>query len=411
MRLKLFSVLSAILLALASACSDEPKVDNEEVKNEDIDVPFVPVELSAQMQAVADKSNDFSLSFIHAFDENTNQDNYAISPFSTNVNLMMLANAANTTSREEILNVLGYEADEMNVANEYIRYLSKEMVAFDKKADLKIANSVWVSNGYSVVPDFAKTMTEYFDADIKEAKADLIAGLVNDWASEKTEGKISRIVNPNDEIKWMFANALYFQAKWLTPFKETGNITFINDSGQKISVPAMKAEQTTLRYDGDGYKVYFLRYGNSAFKFGIILPDEGKNLKQAFADISNKGWKDVMSKLVSKGYDLTMPKFEVSTCGDIKPVMKSLGIGNIFDKGRADLSNFTSNRAHVDIMNQGATIKVDENGTIASAVTVSGEWYTANESEPLTINRPFGFVVIEECSHAILVAGKVTKLF
>lgn len=365
----------------------------------------MPAELSAQMQAVAEKSNDFSLKYIQAFEEYSKDPNYAVSPFSANINLMMLANATNSSSREEILNVLGYDANQIDDANEYIKYLSKEMVSFDKKAVIKIANSVWIENKSIVLPDFSKAMSEFFNADINEANSNQIAGLVNEWASEKTEGNINEIVDPNAVIKWMFANALYFKADWLNPFVKTDDIVFKNSNGTVKSVPAMKANQSAQSYDGSGYKIYFIKYGNSAFKFGIILPDEGNDLSQAFADISIKGWKEVMSKLIAKGYELTMPKFDVSTSGDIIPVMESLGISHIFTDN-ADFSKFAQKQFKVNIMNQGATISVDEKGTTVTAVTVSGEKYTANICEPLTIDRPFGFVVIEECSHAILVAVK-----
>ena len=128
--------------------------------------------------------------------------NIFLSPYSAAAALQMVANGAAGQTKTEMQRVLGttnLSADEINAANKMI---SQSLNTGNTNVMLTTANAIWIQKGFAVKPDFIAMNQKFFGAtvdslDFKDPQA---VNVINDWASEKTHGKITRIADGRDPI-------------------------------------------------------------------------------------------------------------------------------------------------------------------------------------------------------------------
>lgn len=379
------------------------------MNNEGAEV-FEAIELSAPMKAVASAQEAFGKNYFNAFNSSCHLNNYAISPYSLATNLTMLANGADGQTCKEILAALGYEADQIQDANDLARLLQERLPLMDRKSTLKLANSIWTSPNTSLSPEFAQVMAKYFDAKTYNASMKDMGAKVNEWVKNSTDGKIKELLDEKGQYVWFVANTLYFNSKWAIPFTSDKEISFHNADGSTSKVTGMVGIQDSDMIEGDGFTIAKLKYGNGAFVMELIVPDEGVSLNEILK-IYCRG--ELAGNRVHKTeLTLTMPQFTVDFCDDIIPFVKTLGISSLFDEAKCDLSKMGKGFSVVDVMRQGAKLVVNKEGAELAAATASGETYWADASMvgKLTVDRPYAFVIKEKSTGAMLLAGKVTKL-
>lgn len=106
-----------------------------------------------------------------------------------------------------------------------------------------------------------------------------------------------------------------------------------------------------------------------------------------------------------------MPKLNISSKNDLVDTLRNIGITLPFDASNAEFDNLKTNKTKLFInqMIQDCTVKVDEEGTEAAALTsimLSGAGIPPKEIKEFYINKPFVFV-IQDNNNLILFAGKV----
>ena len=136
----------------------------------------------------------------------------------------------------KVLELTGMTPQEINAANQGLQNSWQKV---DPTVQVLIANSLWAQQGFSLKPEFLQTNQEYYQANVTEL--DFInpqaLSIINNWVSQKTQGKIDKIVDkisPNEVL--FLINAIYFKANWETPFdrSQTTNKTFyLTDSSSK----------------------------------------------------------------------------------------------------------------------------------------------------------------------------------
>ena len=94
----------------------------------------------------------------------------------------------------------------------------------------------------------------------------------------------------------------------------------------------------------------------------------------------------------------SVPKFDVNSDLDLMDALKRLGITDLPDYNRADLSALTDLDAFLSEAKQLARVKVDEEGVEAAAVTILTGECTALPPQPtevcvMDLDRPFLFLI------------------
>jgi serpin B len=152
-------------------------------------------------------ANGFAFRLSAALAENFAGDSFVCSPYSVWLPLAALVNAADDQHKDSLLEALsasGINAEDINRAASRMLYdLTKEgdKALAEKNNEqyhnpLKIANAILVGNNVTLKEDFAQKYIDFFrgmainvDFDAPDA-----VKVVNQWASDNTEGLITDII-------------------------------------------------------------------------------------------------------------------------------------------------------------------------------------------------------------------------
>lgn len=417
----------ALVGMLAVGCSEEKGPKGGEENTPRHEIPTTRAE-----REVIDANNEFAQKLMgklaegDSYADGNAPANFVVSPLSLSMALSMTATGAEGSTREEILDVLGF--DDLEAANALNRKLKESLPSMDNRTTVKLANAMWFENGTesNIRPEFSETLAACYDATMN-----LVEGLgkengmklINDWSATHTDNMIPRLLDQplGDNTVMALTNALYFKGKWTHEFskEDTQKERFYNLDGSTKDVDMMNARSMAVQAYEDkeaGYKAASLSYGNSAYSMIVVVPEFGRNPAEALASIDPED----LAKLARResyetSINLKLPCFTVENGTELIPALKKLGIKEMFLPG-CDFSGMwkvSDGDFLISKVYQGAKICVDEQGAEAAAVTIiTGECTSPGpvESTNFYVDRPFAFAIAEQSTGVILFAGVVTHL-
>jgi len=403
-----------LLASLLTGCSndDDGSARPKERKN---------IELSRSEQVMTEETTDFAFRFFQQVNASEKeQDNWMISPLSASMALGMMTNGSAGNTLAEMKATLGFSETNIDEMNAYYRRLLTELPDLDNTTQLKLANSIWINNGFEVKSPFVDVNKQMYDAKVSnlDFSSPKAPSTINNWCSNKTNGRITEVIQEISPAAKMFLlNALYFKGIWQEDYKfdksKTQDEDFTNADG---SVTKVKMMNQTNRY-AFNYNDYFwmakFNYGNCAYNMTILLPDTDHTLDECLEAMTTENWKKWDKDWSPRRLIVKMPRFEIEYNKSLIEDMKALGIKDAFDPASADFSNISDQSLHLNLLKQFTYLKVDEEGTEAAAVTIGGMIEAAPPSTgpvEFFLNRPFVFMINEASTGAVLFMGKVTKL-
>lgn len=330
--------------------------------------------------------------------------NVCISPLSIEMALSLAANGMDDSGRNTIESFLGLNIDDLN-ANNY-EYLNGKQ----DDETLSIANSVWVKENYSDVinEDFSKDIKDYYKSDI--GTFDTSPDKINTWVSENTHGMIPSILDKiSENLRAVLVNAVYFDGKWVEPFEEyqVAEEDFTLLDGTTVKANIMTGEVSTYMENAQA-TAFKKDYENGYSFIGILPKDQDK------FDIETFNMHTLLETSTSEYSVLVkIPKFESSFSTSLVDVLTQLGMGDIF---RADSMSRILNSDEAlgisEVVHKTA-IKMNEEGTEASAVTGVMVEMSAmrpeKEEKQVYLNRPFMYAIMDNSSNQILFIGTVNN--
>lgn len=237
-----------------------------------------------------------------------------------------------------------------------------------------IANGVYFKDTLSVkYPYYKKTHSlanfEYFEYESNVSPIYLV-DQVNNWIRKETNNKISEILTPNDVTpltQMIMVNSLYFKALWANSMDDITPWSFRQFDDTLVEVPMMTKERDEYCYYYEDNNVQCIeKCLKGPANFGIILPrcNENKHLYLNLNDLEMYLEEMEYCKVVA-----LIPKFKMSESTDLEPLMKNLGITDIFDPKTASLTEIGGTNLAVDKIIHKVAIDIDLNGIEAAAAT------------------------------------------
>jgi serpin B len=143
----------------------------------------------------------------------------------------------------------------------------------------------------------------------------------------------------------------------------------------------------------------------------VVMPKDFEAYQNALnADVLSKLFADLsMSHAM---VHLKMPKFKTESTFDLGKTLKGLGMGDAFDKDKADFSGMTGEKdLYISDVIHKAFIDVNEEGTEAAAATIVGMSTTSMPGEEYTItfDRPFIYMIYNTQTNAVVFMGQVVN--
>lgn len=374
--------------------------------------------LSSSELKVESANNSFATTLFNQVAQQEQGKNFFISPLSVSMALAMTLNGAGGQTYTDMQQTLGLTGMSNQEINQSCQNLMAMFSTLDPSVTFNIANSIWYRNTFSVLDSFLNVDSTYFNAKVAALNFNdpNSAAVINNWVSEKTNGKISSVVqSPLPAAAMMYLiNALYFHGTWKYTFdyKNTKLGTFHLANGSTES-DSMMTMTDTLNYYSDRYfQVVELPYGNGDYSMLVLLPNS-TSATNPIPTLDQSEVNAITNGLKSEDVTVTLPKFKLQYSTVLNNALSQMGMANAFSSA-ADFTRINpAGGLYISYVLHKTYIDVNEVGTEAAAVTVIAVATSATPTGPQPImfdaNRPFVFLIKENHDNTIMFMGAVTQ--
>lgn len=403
----LFIILFCVFPFMISCSSDdEPKTQetSDPFEKNEPSKAYVKISLSRAEEEMIGNMTDFSFEAIQKIATGTGE-NVIISPYSISSVLSMLANGASGKTLEGYKSIL--KTDDINSLNVLNKKILERFPDLDNNVRFNSANALFYKN-VEVKENFKKVLADYYNAAFySDGQAQL-----NKWCNDNTWGMIKEF-NLSD-YPLVVLNATAFMGRWADSFNVSQTAfgkLFTTSDGTKQDCYMMRKTAPGLYYEGNGYKAAYKEYGNGAFGFTVVLPDENSSIDNLLATFDADEFGEYLeNRSYVKNLELSLPRFKIENELLLSGMLMSLGL-NLDINANGNYGNMTNSEGTIGFK-QKALIEVWEEGTKAAAVT--GNFITSdvdpNSHAKLSVNRPFLFLIHEYSTKAILFMGVVRSM-
>ena len=363
------------------------------------------------------RANEFTFNLTSLICKTPDKANIILSPMSASLMLGMVMNGADGETLEQMQKALGFEGLTQAEINDWYKNLIEMLTAADDVTTVKIANSLWVKNGFPVKPEYITVNQQYFHAtaDNVDMAVSSTADRINQWAADNTNDLIKKVVTPEDlmDCVMVLANALYFKSKWATPFEAmyTHKSDFDPLNGARIKPETMSGEFYTQYAKLSAGQLLEMDYRGGRFCMDVLLPEQGKDIRQVVADLTVEDWNTMLGQLSTRKVWVRFPKLKLKYNRTLTDDLKAAGMAKALSPA-AEFPHVSAVPTYLSWVKQACYLAVDEEGTEAAAVTMGGYAESAMEPEPVEeffVDRPFFLVLREKKQGNILFTAMITN--
>lgn len=373
---------------------------------------------------------DFSLElFRESYTEN---DNNVISPLSATIALGILAMGTDGDSRTEIESVFAkhYNSEKNDgLLDAVLAYLCQYQEILMQRgtninvSPIKLNNSLWIrneENRLNVEKNYIYEIYEYFRCRAFSSPFD--ESTVNDinyWCEESTDGQIKEMLDeiPYDAVLYIL-NALSFDGQWQRVYEEDDIkefATFTTEKGEIQNCTMMYSSEG--RYLQDENTKGFIKNYKDGFSFVALLPSESIKIKDYVDSLNGEKWRNLFEISEFGEVFCGLPKFSAEKEIGLVPMLKTMGIKDIFIPNKANLSKIGESsfgNLYASDVRQKVVIDVNDKGTKAAAVTMIQVKDTAIampvEPKEVILDRPFVYAIIDNETNTPLFLGTVESM-
>lgn len=344
--------------------------------------------------------------------------NEIFSPLSLIMCMGLAMNGAEGDTLSEIEGVLGVDRDTLN--RTLYTYVSSLVSEPDSK--FLSANSVWLRNtpsALNVKEKFLSTNAEWYGADVYSAPFDrTILDDINLWVRKNTDGMIKKILDtiPEETVIYLI-NTVLFDARWREQYedRDVKRGDFYNRDGSTGEVSFLHSTEGVY-IEGDNAKGFVKSY-KKGYAFVGILPGEDTDIYEYINSLNGDVWQRMWTeRSYGERVICKLPEFEYTSDMDLKNTLTKMGVTDIFDSSRADLSSLGDYKGapvYISGVRQVAKIELDRNGTRAAAVTVmpgDAGGSPPKEIKYVYLDRPFVYMIVDTEQGLPLFIGAVDNL-
>ncbi|CAH1644122.1 unnamed protein product [Spodoptera littoralis] len=329
--------------------------------------------------------------------------NMICSPMSALMPLGKLALGAEGKSEKELLKALGL-SNSKQIESSFAHLITN--MQYLPGVTLDVASRIYVGSESTLNRKFEKHTKQIFKSSCQKIDASdpsQTASMINDWVSEKTRGKIKKLVRSSDisrDTSLILVNAIYFYGSWNNQFSRTYTDDFHSPSGTH-RVPMMTRQGTYNYYQCDtlNAQIVEIPYEGGQSSMVIVLPYSKNGLAVLLRalKLAPELLNQALEKMKKTDLILCIPKFKIETEIDLGALYKKVGLRSLFDVRKSKLTGIVDNESvHISKAIQKAVIEVNEKGTEAAAVSVLfglGSSPLGPNAIIVNANYPFYFIV------------------
>jgi leukocyte elastase inhibitor len=352
--------------------------------------------------------------------------NLFFSPFSLSSALSIPYAGAKEGTAEQMAQVLHFDQEPGENGRSF-GALTQHLLSGSCTPALEISNSLWIQEGYPVLPDYLELVGKKMFAGVQsvdyQREKEQARTTINSYVESATHGMIQDLVpsgSLSSDTRMVIVNTIYLKADWKIPFdpEQTYPQPFYLEDGSTKEMPMMHGSDHYLVKKGEGYTLLELPYamercGMVNLACYIALPDENTPLSGIEKRVPLNDFPALVQGMRSTQATLTLPKFSLETTVSMKEKLEALGMDLPFSC-MADFSGINGvPELFISGILQKAKLKFEEKGTEASAATavMMGIKCIPEYNDPVTFtaDRPFMFVIAEKRTQTVLFAGRLAE--
>lgn len=351
------------------------------------------------------------------------QGNFCFSPFSGHRLVSMLAEGASGETQRQLLNMAHLSANKDKRAKdaETIRQALASSAA-SHGILLEVANSIWVPPQAMLEPDYGSWIGKHYGAMIQTLPGSDAVGSakkVNQWIREKTRGRITDLVGPNQfqqpGMALLLVNSVYLKSAWAKRFdpKATKARVFTKADGAQSMLPLMAQTNAFLFADAPTWQSVEMPFGGGDFVMTFLLPRTEADRESVELCLNPAGWTKMIGGLRDADVSVILPRFAFSAQLNLQGMWQALGAKDVFEEKAADLGGMIRQKpCWVNQVQHEASIEVNELGAEATATTTAAEPFGNPEDKPkrrsaiFVANHPFLWFIRHRPTGLILFMGR-----
>jgi len=350
----------------------------------------------------------------------TSEGNLFFSPYSISAALGMTYAGAKGDTQVQMSRVLHFIPEQAHLHRAFSGLRQK---LSRNGSEISIANALWGQGGYPFRKDFVALLAENYGAGLNEVNfredRESARQTINSWVEKQTRAKIRNLIRPGiftPLTRLVLTNAIYFKGVWASPFEKerTKEDSFMLSDGREIRVPMMQQKGVFRYAEKGGIQVLELPYEDSRLSMVILLPRSSGDM----TELENSMTPEKLNLwLPERQRDIIvfLPKFRLTSEFEMAEVLKSMGMRDAFDQGKADFSGMYDRKnvqpgewLSVSKVIHKAFADVNEEGTEAAAATAA-VMRTRSMPPVFRADHPFVFFIRDNASESILFFGRVVN--
>jgi serine protease inhibitor len=374
----------------------------------------LPFAATAQPE-ITQGNNAFALDFYSQWNKHADK-NIVLSPFSISAAIGMTYPGARNITADQMKVAMRFRGDLMQQNQEFHSLMMSINAA---GSPMVISNTLWMQKGFKIQQEFLELNSKYFGSGFQQINftgaPDSSRVAINASIEKQTSDKIKNLLpggSINSLTRLVLTNAIHFKDSWAIPFdkKQTKDGDFFVSPGKPVKTTFMSMQNAMFNFfENHKVTIVELPYSNGKYSMLFLLP---------------KGDADVLEKsLNSEVYsswnfepgrfrNLQLPKFKIDHEVNPVDILKSFGMTNAFQEGKADFSGISKDaKLFISGIFHKAFIEVNEVGTeaaAATAVVAQTESVIVPKKElDFIANKPFLFILRDRMTNSILFIGKV----
>ena len=370
----------------------------------------------------------FGLDVLRAWCQADPRDNVVLSPSSLASGLGMAYLGARGGTAQAMAGVLHLPANSGPALEAGLQARSAALRTLDGPGvTLDASDQVWADPTLVTLRSYLNAVATGYDAGVAQAPLlrdpDQAAQEINQAIAAATGGQIPQLLAPGslNGIGWVLTDALYLHAAWATPFdaSQTGPGPFTTAAGGQVSVPFMNGGPYRTASAG-GWTGVWLPYQGGKLGMVALLPPTGASgcamppattVAAMTAGLAQTGLAQTgLAQTSWTTRDIALPRVSIQDQVNLMDLLSGLGMGVAFSPA-ADFSGLSPQACCIGLVEHAATLKVSEQGTVASAATAVGIEPTAARAEgaPVTFDRPYLMLVTDGATGEPLFLARVAN--
>ncbi|CAO2595701.1 Serpin B9 [Lemmus lemmus] len=374
------------------------------------------------MNTLSEANGTFAIHVLKILCQNNPSKNVCYSPMSISSALAMVLLGAKGDTAVQISQALGLNPEED--IHQGFQGLLSNLNEPSRKYSLRTANRLFAENTCKILPTFKESCLQFYQSELEQLSfanaPEKSRKLINTWVSKQTEGKIPELLSEdsvNSDTRLVLVNALYFKGKWHQQFykENTMEMPFKINKSEKRPVQMMCQEDTfNLAYVNEVQaQVLEMPYEGKELSLVVLLPDDGVDLSKVensltFEKLTAWTKPDFMK---STDVEVSFPKFKLQEDYDMESVFQHLGMVDVFQDGKADLSGMSPERdLGVSKFVHKSVVEVNEEGTEAAAASLDMIVACCASIIPtFCADRPFLFFIRHNKTNSLLFCGRFSS--